>query len=185
MKFPTALLVIALFVLVAPRTGRSQDPAGPKGGGPREDTPVGKEMEGISHDFRKLTRQYSDPAQKASSLDLVSDLEKHVATAKTLAPSKLEKLTGNEKEKYLTTFHADLDEFATELTALHAAIDAGQNDMAKAEIDKIAHLKMTSHKELGVGGGGGDHHGPGGPGGPGGHPPAPAATPASSTSPAP
>jgi len=172
-------LFFTAFLAIAPITGRAQDPGGPGRGGPRDDTPVGKEMGGIGNDFRKLSRQYADPAQKAASLDLVSDMEKHVATAKTLEPSKAAKLTGDEKKKYLDTFHADLDELATVLADLKKAIDAGQNDAAKTEVDKIAHLKMTSHKELGVGGGGRR-----GPGGPEGKPPMPPMPPVSATTPA-
>ncbi|MEA3187522.1 MAG: soluble cytochrome b562 [Chthoniobacter sp.] len=139
-------------------------------GGPREGTPVGKQMEAVQSSFRKLNRQYADPAQKASSMELIATMQKGVETAKTLMPSKAEKLNGEEKKKYLDTFHKDLDELAQVLVALKDDMEAGDNAKTKADLDKIGQMKNTSHKELGVGGGGGPR-GQGGPGGPGGRGP--------------
>lgn len=174
----SSVLMAALFTLTAPLSGQSQDQNLPRGGGhPSEDSPVSHEMEGIGRSFRKLTRQYAEAAQKSSTLDLVAEMQKHVATAKTLTPSKAEKLSGDERKKYLAAFHTDLEELTNELTALKTALQAGQNDKVKIEIEKIAKLKSTSHRELGVGGGSKDRA-------PGGLPSAAESSPAASPSPA-
>jgi soluble cytochrome b562 len=80
-------------------------------------------------------------------------MQKHAETARTLTPPKAEKLTGDDQTKYVDTFHKDLDALLKEIGLLKQALTTDKTDAAKAEIDKIAQLKESSHKELGVGGG--------------------------------
>jgi hypothetical protein len=115
-----------------------------------EDSPLHGEMDGINRNFRQLQRQYADPAQKASSLELVTAMQKHAEKAKTLTPPKADKMTGDEKAKYAATFQKDLDALTKEIVALKDAIANDKADAAKAEVEKIAHLKDSSHKDLGV-----------------------------------
>ena len=117
-------------------------------------------MEGINQDFRLVNRQYADPAQKASTLNFVADMQKHAQKARTLTPPKADKMSGADQAKYLDTFHNDLDALIKEIGALQQAITADKLDVAKAEIAKIAQLKDSSHKELGVNMGGGKHRVP-------------------------
>jgi len=153
-----SLLTVLSFVLLSPLSSFAQRPT----------SPVEGEMEAMNHAFRQITRQYTDPAQKAATLDLVAQMQKHAETAKTLTPSKAATLTGDEQTKYLDTFHKDLDALIKEIGALKDAVAADKTDVVKAEIDKIGQLKGSSHKELGVGGGG---HRPPPPGAPPGPPP--------------
>ena len=122
------------------------------------ESPLHDEMEGMNHALRLVNRQYADLTQKTSTLALVAEMQKHAETAKTLAPPKAAKLTGDQQTQYLNSFHNDLDKLIVEIAALKQAITADQIDVAKAEIQKISQLKESSHKELGVGGG--KHHGP-------------------------
>lgn len=125
------------------------------------ESPLHDEMEGINQDFRLVNRQYADPAQKASTLNFVADMQKHARKARTLAPPKADKMSGADQTKYVDAFHKDLDALIREIGALHQAITADKLEVAKAEIAKIAQLKDSSHKELGVNmGGGGKHRGP-------------------------
>ena len=127
------------------------------GGG--HESPLHDEMEGINQDFRLVNRQYADPAQKASTLNFVVDMQKHAQKARTLIPPKADKMSGADQTKYIDAFHNDLDTLIKEIGALQQAIAADKLDVAKTEIAKIAQLKDSSHKELGVGGGG-KHRGP-------------------------
>lgn len=131
------------------------------------ESPLHDEMEAMNHALRLVNRQYTDLTQKASTLSLVAEMQKHAETAKTLVPPKAAKMSGDQQTQYLNSFHNDLDKLTTEIAALKQAITADQTDVAKAEIEKISQLKESSHKELGVGGG--KHHGP-----PPGSPPQPA-----------
>ena len=115
-----------------------------------KESPVRDQMEAISRSFRTLNRQYADPAQKQSSLELVDAIQKHAETAKALTPSKAEKMSGDEQAKYLDKFHNHLDELIKEIGALKAAIAADKTDVAKVEMDKITQLRNSSHKDLGV-----------------------------------
>jgi len=123
------------------------------------ESPLRDEMEAINHNFRIVNRQYADPAQKASTLDLVSAMHQHAEKARALTPPKAEKMSGDDKTRYIDAFHNHLDELMKELAALKQAVAADKTDIAKAEVAKIAQLKDSSHKELGVGGGG-KHRGP-------------------------
>ena len=132
----SALVVLTLGLLLPLRTFAQ---------GGKEESPLHNEMEAIN--------QYADPAQKASTLELVATMQKHAETARTLTPPKAEKLTGDDQTKYVDTFHKDLDALLKEIGLLKQALTTDKTDAAKAEIDKIAQLKESSHKELGVGGG--------------------------------
>jgi soluble cytochrome b562 len=125
------------------------------------ESPLHDEMEGINQDFRLVNRQYADPAQKASTLNFVADMQKHAQKARTFTPSKADKMSGADQANYIDAFHKDLDALIKEIGALQQAITADKLDVAKAEITKIGQLKDSSHKELGVNmGGGGKHRGP-------------------------
>ena len=124
-----------------------------------KDSPLHTEMEAINRSLRLINRQYADPTQKAATLDLVATMQAHAEKAKTLTPPKADKLPAADQGKYLDSFHKDLDALIKEIGLLKQAITAGKTDAAKAEIDKIAQLKESSHKELGVG----DGHKHGGP----------------------
>ena len=124
------------------------------------ESPLHDEMEGLNQDFRLVNRQYADPAQKASTLNFVADMQKHAQKARTLTPPKVDKMSGADQTKYVDAFHNDLDALIKEIGALQQAIAADKLDIAKTEIAKIAQLKDSSHKELGVNMGGGKHKGP-------------------------
>jgi len=158
--FATLLLPLAPFFLThalaqAPAESASPRVGGPGGAGGEAHSPVQKQMGIIQRDYRKLTRQYADPAQKSSSLDLVAEMQKSAETAKGLTPSGADKKSDAEKSKYLDTYKKDLDALLKEIGTLKDAIDAGEKEKAKAELDKIGQLKSSSHKELGVKMGGG------------------------------
>jgi soluble cytochrome b562 len=138
-----ALVILTLALLLPLRTFAEEG----------KDSPLHVEMEAINRSLRLINRQYADPAQKASTLELVATMQKHAETARTLTPPKAEKLTGDDQTKYVDTFHKDLDALLKEIGLLKQALTTDKTDAAKAEIDKIAQLKESSHKELGVGGG--------------------------------
>ena len=150
LKTLTSVTSIALLSIAAPLGANAQGGGGPPRGGQHEDSPLQKEMETINRDVRKLGRQYSDATKKDDSLQLVAEMQKSADTAKGLTPSKAEKLTGAEKTKYMDTYKKDMDALMKEIAALKGAIETGKTDQAKAELDKINQLKMSSHKELSV-----------------------------------
>ena len=129
-----------------------------------KDSSLHNEMEAINRSLRLINRQYADPAQKVSTLELVATMQKHAETARTLTPPKSDKMAAADQTKYLDTFHKNLDTLIKEIGLLKLAITAGKTDAARTEIDKISQLKDSSHKELGVGGGGHKHGGPPPPG---------------------
>ena len=144
-------LCVVLVTVLVPLRGFAQH---------SEDSPVHNEMEGINRAARQLGRQISDPAQKVSSLELVATMQKHAEKAKTLTPPKAEKLTGDDKTKYVATFQADLDALLKQIGTVKADLTSDKFDVAQADFRKVQDLKNSSHKELGVEGGGRKHGGP-------------------------
>lgn len=121
-------------------------------------------MEALNRNMRKLSRQYSDAAQKESSLKLVSEMLANSEAAKTMIPSQVAKLPEADQAKALEIYHKDMDTLSTELTTLKELITAGDAVAIKAQLDKLNDVKKSGHKDLGVkkGGPGGDRpHGPG------------------------
>ena len=133
--------LVILLTVVLPLRGFSHE---------GEDSGLHNEMQGINRSVRQLSRQIADPAQKASSLQLVAEIQQHATKAKTLTPPKAKKMTGDEKTAYLALFHKDLDALIKELGVLKDAIAADKTEDAKAGLQKIGQLKNSSHKELGV-----------------------------------
>jgi soluble cytochrome b562 len=149
-RWQSTLFIFTLALLLPLRTFAAEH---------EDDSPLHGEMEGMNKNLRQLGHQYKDPAQKDSSLALVASMQKHAETARTMTPPKVAKLTGDAQTALLDTFHKDLDGLIKEIATLKDAIASGNNDAAKAEIDKIRGLKESGHHDLGVGKGG-EHHGP-------------------------
>src|ERR1035441_3133543 len=98
-----------------------------------KDSPLHNEMEGINRSLRLINRQYTDPAQKASTLELVATMEKHAETARTLTPPKSDKMAAADQAKYLDTFHKNLDALIKEVGLLKQAITADKADATKVD----------------------------------------------------
>ena len=111
---------------------------------------VRDEMEAMNRNLRMLNRQYASVGQKRTSLELVAAMQKHAEKARTLTPAKADKLTGDEKTRFVDAFHKHLDELLKEIANLKDAISDDKTDVAKEEIEKIQQLRDSSHKELGV-----------------------------------
>src|SRR5258705_137363 len=87
-----------------------------------KDSPLHGEMEAINRSLRLINRQYADPAQKVSPLELLATMQKHAETARTLTPPKSEKMAAADQAKYLDTFHKDLDALLKEIGLLKQAL---------------------------------------------------------------
>jgi len=114
------------------------------------ESPVDDEMQALNAACRKVNRRYEDPSKKDATLELIAEIQQHAETCKKLTPKKAEKLTGDEKAKYLATYQKHLDALLKDVAALKDAIAAGKTADAKAVLDKIGQMKESSHKELGV-----------------------------------
>ena len=124
--------------------------ASPRAFAGEAESPVDDAMQALNSAIRKANRHYADPAKKDSTLTLVAEMQAHVEAAKKMSPSKAAKLAGAEKDKYVAVYQKNLDDLLQDIAALKAAVTAGQADVAKAQLDKIAQLKESSHKELGI-----------------------------------
>src|SRR5690242_15313765 len=100
------LAVLALILLLPLRTFA-------QGGG--KESPLHSEMKAINRSLRLINRQYADVAQRASTLELVSTMQKHAETARTLTPPEADKMAAADQAKYLDTFHKDLDALIKEI----------------------------------------------------------------------
>ena len=109
---------------------------------------VALQMDQIADGFKTLKGQASDPAQKDSSLAMVSSMRQAVSTARTGIPEPAEKLTGASADEFMATFRKGLDELDAALQKLDSAIRAGDAGTIYATLDDINSLKKTYHSDL-------------------------------------
>ena len=157
----SALLLSMLLAL--PLSVHAQDD-GPK-------TPLAKEMQGISKDFRSLRKVINDPAQKDAAVQIVKDMESHATKARDLQPSKAKTVPAADKDQFVSDYQKSMDGLIGDLQKLEQAVSAGNTADATSLLDKLQSDKRDGHHKFNAEDA---HRGPGGFGGPaGGPPPAP------------
>jgi soluble cytochrome b562 len=105
-------------------------------------------MDRMGKAFRKLRKQVSDPAQNASSLDLVSKMMAAAKEAEELTPEKAQDLPEDQRPKFVADFKNGILAMEDEFTKLTAALTAGKNEDAAAIVAEIGSLEKKDHKEF-------------------------------------
>ncbi len=109
-------------------------------------TPLGEQMEIINDAFRQLRRQAEDPAQNASSLELLATIR--AAAEKSLAhdPEYAADKPADERETFVKSYRDDLRDFIATLDATAAAFKAGNNTEAAGLVAELRDAQRTGHK---------------------------------------
>jgi soluble cytochrome b562 len=140
MKKPHLLLVAAL--LIAPALLVAQ----PKRD--RPDTDIEKDMHKIGRAYRQLHKQINDPAQNASSLELVATIKAGALDARTHTPMKAADLPEADRPAFEAGFQKKLDEFIAAVGQLEDALKAGNNAEAARLAGELDRLQKADHKEF-------------------------------------
>lgn len=142
MKSPRLLLALALLA-VSPASVAFADESAKK---QHEHTELEDRMEKINSAWRRLRRQAADPAQNASSLELVAAIRTAAKGTEDLAPSKIEEIPEAERAEFLANYRAGMKKFFEQIDALEAALKANNNEEAGKVVSAISNHQKQSHK---------------------------------------
>lgn len=111
-------------------------------------SPVDLLMESISRDLKKLSRQFDNPASKASSRELVNAMIKANTGAKSITPESVGERTGAERETYLARYREGMEELGRCLADLKRALESDDHGAAEVLIEQVYGLRKKYHDEL-------------------------------------
>ena len=130
------------FPTTAPAAAPATGPAAEK------KTELEMRMDRMGKAFRKLKKQVADPAQNASSLELLSKMEDAAKEAIDLTPAKAEDLPEDQRPKFIEDFKAGIRALQDKFEKLRAALTEGRNDDAAKIVAEMADLEKKDHKEF-------------------------------------
>jgi soluble cytochrome b562 len=119
-------------------------------GAPAEEkkTDLELRMDKVGKAFRKLRKQVADPAQNASSLELLKAMQDAAKEAVTFTPAKAADLPEDQRAKFTEDFKAGIQELQDRFAKLQAALEAGKNDDAQAIVKDLSDFEKKEHKEF-------------------------------------
>jgi hypothetical protein len=107
-----------------------------------------REMESMGRAFKALQRQINDPAQNASSLVLVAELQQHTMLAKNATPPKNQEDPTADKAQSAADYHGMMLNLLREELNLEEQLMDKQNDKAAETLKSIDELQDQGHKEF-------------------------------------
>ena len=149
------LPVFSLVLALAPALTRAEDakpaPAAdkPKQEKPKHDeTDLEKSMETMGKAWKKLRRQAADPAQNASSLELMVTIKAAAQNNLKYTPDLARDIPADKRDRFIADYQAKMKETIAAFDKLDAAFKAGDNKAAGEIIAKIGALQKEGHKEF-------------------------------------
>jgi soluble cytochrome b562 len=152
-SFPTWLLAVPMLMPVLSRAQTAPPPppanAAPAAApGEEKKTELEERMSKMGKAFRKLRKQVADPAQNASSLELVATMQQAAKESLDLTPEKAADIPEDQKAKFIADFKAGIQGMQDELAKLSDALTAGKNDDAAKIVTEMFELEKKDHKEF-------------------------------------
>lgn len=146
------LPVFSLVLALTPALTRAEDakpaPDKPKQEKPKHDeTELEKSMDGMNKAWRKLRKQAADPAQNASSLELVATVQAAAKEGLKQKPDLARDQPAEKQAEFVAGFQKQMKEMIAALEQLEAAFKAGDNKTAGEIITKIGAMQKAGHKE--------------------------------------
>jgi len=158
MKIRPSLTWLLALPLLSPALSPAQLPATPTPAAPNaapaatdddeKKTDLEMRMDRMGKAFRKLKKQVADPAQNASSLELVATMQAAAKEALDFTPAKTADLPADQQAKFVDDFKAGIKGMQDEFTKLSDALTAGKNDAAVKIVAEIGDLEKKDHKEF-------------------------------------
>jgi soluble cytochrome b562 len=105
-------------------------------------------MDRMGKAFRKLKKQVSDPAQNASSLQLVATMQAAAKEAVDLTPEKAQDLPADQRPKFIEDYRAGIKGLLDRFDQLQEALTAGKNDEAAKLVSALGDYQKKEHKEF-------------------------------------
>ncbi len=127
-------------------------PGGPGGGGggrpPRQQSELGKQMEKMNSDWKKLKKLVADPAQKDAALASIASVKAAAADMAKLTPPKMPTVAEGDVAKHNADFAAKMKELGQKFDSLAAAVKDGKSDEATKIYGEIDQFEKDEHKEF-------------------------------------
>jgi len=102
----------------------------------------------MGRDFKQLQKQLNDPAQNASSLALVADLQQHTILAKNATPPKLPTVADADRPKHEADFRGMMLNLLRQELDLEEQLLDGKNEKAAATLKSIDEMQDQGHKDF-------------------------------------
>src|SRR5580658_772613 len=157
MKIRPSLTWLLALPMLSPALSLAQAPAAPTPAAPNvapaapddeKKTDLEMRMDRMGKALRKLKKQVADPAQNASSLELVATMQAAAKEALDFTPAKTADLPADQQAKFVDDFKAGINGMLDEFTKLSDALTAGKNDDAVKIVAEIDALEKKDHKEF-------------------------------------
>ncbi|MEY5025831.1 MAG: hypothetical protein RLZZ244_1359 [Verrucomicrobiota bacterium] len=113
-----------------------------------EDTPMEKEMSAMNKAYKALKKQIEDPSKKAENLALLAEIKKTSENSVKLEPKTAADQPAAQKAAFLEKFKAQMADYLKAVSAVEAAVNAGDAAAAKAAFDKLNDLKKKGHEDF-------------------------------------
>jgi hypothetical protein len=113
----------------------------------KDKTDLEKVMDQISKAAKALKKQINDPAQNASSLDLVATIRSGAEKALTLTPDKASDLPEADRPKFATSYRDAMKEFIASVDKLAAALKTNDNAAAASLFKASIDLERKDHRQ--------------------------------------
>lgn len=117
-------------------------------GGPGGLVSLHREMESMGRSFKTLQKQITDPAQNASSLALLGDLQQHTVLAKNAAPPKMPTVSDAERPKHNADYRGMMLNLLRQELDLEEQLLDGKNDKAVETLKAMDVLQDQGHKDF-------------------------------------
>ena len=112
------------------------------------ETELGENMSAISKAFKKLRSQVGDPTKNAESLQLVAILHEKAEASLKLVPEKAADIPAADQPKFTADFAVGMKALIADIAKLKAALQAGDNEEAAAQLEALGNAQKEGHKEF-------------------------------------
>lgn len=146
------LPVFSLVLALTPALARAEDakpaPDKPKHEKPKHDeTELEKSMDVLGKAWKKLRKQAADPAQNASSLELMVTIKAAAQNNLKYTPDLARDVPAEKRDAFIAGYQEKMKQTIAAFDQLDAAFKAGDNKTAGEIIAKIGALQKEGHKE--------------------------------------
>lgn len=105
-------------------------------------------MRDMGQTLKKISTEYTDPAQKDATINDISTMERDIAISKMGVPDKVAAMTGDEKAKALADYHHQLLQLLLKFTDMEQAVTDGKTDQVKSDLADAQKMMETGHKDF-------------------------------------
>ena len=105
-------------------------------------------MEAMEKIYKTLKKQVKDETKRDANLKLIADFQKQVLIANGLLPEGVSRLSGDEKEKAVTSYRTMMLNLLRSALDLEEALVNKKYDDAEKEIATLLEIEKSGHKEF-------------------------------------